>query len=302
MGNRFGRGLIGLLLIAWGLNAIGANIDFGLIMLIGGLILMFALLNSGQSAATRQRRADPRRVDPFAVEEDYSLREAAQKAAQEAAPATRQARTDRAAPVASRGSRMHRVAARAVRRAGHDPDALAVAPVDIGVLAYESREATPTLYRETRLPEDAAYIRPFMLLRSPRRARGMIRFELVDGQGAVRFVDETEWELKAGETFVYPATWLPTERIEDYSGEWTLRVYAADTLLAVHDFTWWDSGGGELRRYLTGDGEISDDLLEELSGARVERLSLDELLDEQSGVIIDEDPAADAAARRNARR
>lgn len=294
MGNRLGRGLIGLLLIAWSLNAIGVNIDFGLIMLIGGLILMFALLSGEQSASTRQRRADPRRVDPFAVEEDYSLREAA--------PAARRAKTDRAAPVASRGSRMHRVAARAVRKAGHDPDALAVAPVDIGVLAYESREATPTLYRETRLPEDVAYIRPFMLLRSPRRARGMIRFELVDGQGAVRFVDETEWELKAGETFVYPATWLPTERIEDYSGEWTLRVYAADTLLAVHDFAWWDSGGGELRRYLTGDGEISDDLLEELSGARVERLSLDQLLDEQPGVIIEEDPAADAAARRNAQR
>lgn len=298
MGNRLGRGLIGLLLIAWGLNAIGANIDFGLIMLIGGLILMFALLSGEQAASTRQQRADSRRVDPFAVEEDYSRR----GAAQEAAPSPRRAKSDRAAPVASRGSRMHRVAARAVRKAGHDPDALAVAPVDIGVLAYESREATPTLYRETRLPEDAAYIRPFMLLRSPRRARGLIRFELLDGQGGVRFVDETEWELKAGETFVYPATWLPTERIEDCSGEWVLRVYAADMLLAVHDFAWWDSGGGELRRYLTGDGEISDDLLEELSGARVERLSLDELLDEQPGVIIEEDSAADVAARRNARR
>ncbi len=282
-GNRLGRSLIGLLLIIWALNMIGAHIDFGLIMLIGGLILMFTLLRGSQTATFTGRRADP-----FAVEEDYALEE------------TMSAAPRRATTPARRANRMHRVAARAVRKAGQDPDTLAVAPVDIGVLAYQSREATPTLYRETRLPEEAAYIRPFMLLRSPRRARGKIRFELLDGQGVLRFVDETEWELKAGETFVYPATWLPTDRIEDFGGEWTLRVSAAGTLLAVHEFAWRDSGGGELRRYLTGDGEISDDLLEELSGARVERLSLDELLDDQSGVVVEEDPAAEAAARRAA--
>jgi len=290
MGSRWGRGLIGLMLIAWGLSAFGISIDFGLILLIGGLFLLWAMMRASQAASFSSRRADPRRADPFAVEEDY--------APEETSPAARWRAGGGARAAASRASRMHRVAAQAVRRAGQNPDTLAVAPVDIGVLAYESREATPTLYRETRLPEDAAYIRPFMLLRSPRRARGRIRFELLDGQGALRFVDETEWELKAGETFVYPATWLPADRIEDFGGEWTLRVYAAETLLAAHEFAWWDSGGGDLRRYLTGDGEISDDLLEGLSGTHVERLSLDDLLDDQPGVVVEEDPLAEAAARR----
>jgi len=278
MGSRWGRGLIGLMLIAWGLSAFGISIDFGLILLVGGLFLLWAMMRASQAASFSSRRADP-----FAVEEDY--------AQEETAPAARRR-------AGGGASRMHRVAAQAVRRAGQDPATLAVAPVDIGVLAYESREATPTLYRETRLPEDAAYIRPFMLLRSPRRARGKIRFELLDGQGALRFVDETEWELKAGETFVYPATWLPADRIEDFGGEWTLRVYAAETLLAAHEFAWWDAGVGDLRRYLTGDGEISDDLLEGLSGTHVERLSLDDLLDDQPGVVVEEDPLAEAAARR----
>ena len=141
-------------------------------------------------------------------------------------------------------------------------------------------------------------MRPFVVLRSPRRARGKIRFELVDGQGTRRFVDETSWELQAGETFVYPETWLPSRNIEQFDGEWKLRVSAAGTLLAEHEFEWRDPGGGEFRTYFNGDGEISDDLLQELGHGRVERLSLDALLDDQEGGLIESDPEVEAAARR----
>jgi hypothetical protein len=168
--------------------------------------------------------------------------------------------------------------------------------VDVGVLAY-GEEDIPTLYRETKLPDEANYVRPFVILRAPRRAQGKIRFELIDGQGTRRFVDETPWELKAGETFVYPSTWLPTTRIEDYSGDWTLRVYAAGMLLARHYFEWRDQGGGEFRGLLDGDGEINKALAREINKTRMERVSLDDLLEDQDG-IIEFDPEVEAAARR----
>jgi hypothetical protein len=194
---------------------------------------------------------------------------------------------------------MHRLAVQAGQRAGLDPRDLAVTPVDLGVLVY-GEEDVPTLYRESKLPPDAAYVRPFVVLRSPRRARGKIRFELIDGQGTRRFIDETPWELKAGETFVYPSTWLPTHKIEDFAGDWKLRVFAAGTLLAVHELSWRDPGGGEFRRYLNGDGEISDDLVQELRQVHMDRLSLDDLLEDQDGVI-EFDPEVEAAAKRNER-
>ena len=130
-----------------------------------------------------------------------------------------------------------------------------VVPVDVGILAYENQGETPALFRESRLPDEAEYIRPFIVMRSPRHARGTIRFELVDGDGDLMFVDETPWELKEGDTFIYPSTWLPMRRVADIGGEWQLRISAAGTMLAVHEFMWRNEGGGTFRAYLNGDGE-----------------------------------------------
>ncbi len=303
MGNKAGRALLGFLLIMIGLSAFN-DFPFGLIMLVGGLFLLGALMSRAQ---TTQGEAAP--VGDFArairdeISEafsstDFSLEDSSEPAQRRGGSTRRSAGAKPRSPARQPG-RMHRVAAKAVRKAGQDPAALVVAPVDVGVLVYEDRSATPTLYRETRLPDESEFIRPFTLLRSPRHARGTIRFELVDGAGNRRFVDESDWELKAGETFVYPPTWLPMRTVDDLGGEWTMRIYAANMLLAEHEFMWRDLGGGEFRQYLTGDGEISEDLAEEITGARLGRLSLDDLLDDQEGGVIELDPEAEAAARRH---
>ena len=321
MGNKLGRAILGLMLIAFGLNAIGIEFEFGLILLVGGLIMLGVMMNAAQTSGSSSSGGarTGRGEDPFArasgsmrrhLEEtfadmDFSLA-SEQEQAQRQGGSTGQRRAQTSAkrqPTGNSGARqpgrMHRVAVKAVKKAGQDPKTLVVAPVDVGVLVYEDRSATPTLYRETRLPDEAEFIRPFTLVRSPQAARGSIRFELIDGNGEQRFVDESEWELKAGETFVYPPTWLPMRMVDDFSGEWTMRIYAANMLLAEHEFMWRDFGGGEFRQFLNGDGEINEKLAEEVSSARLGRLSLEDLLDDQEGGVIELDPEAEAAARRN---
>lgn len=290
--SRLGRAIIGLLLVMWGLGAMGIDVPFGLFMLAAGLLFLGALARSGQWSSSQSRSTRRRSMSNV----DFSLSGAEDKTRRGGTTRTR--RQASSSQAAARRRSVHRVAAKAVRKAGLNPREMPVAPVDIGVLVYDDAQGTPTLYRETRLPEEAEYLRPFVLLRSPRRAKGTIRFELVDGDGSMRFVDETPWELRAGETFVYPHTWLPMHKIDDLSGEWQLRVSAAGMLLAVHEFMWWDEGGGDFRAYLTGDGEISDDLIDELSGLQGERLSLDALLDDQEGGVIEYDPEAEEAAQR----
>jgi len=308
-----GRSALALGLIVLGLMMLSGNSLFGLMLLVGGLLFLGALLNQGDwSAWPRQiqeqlsawfdqaqteGRSEPRQRSPERARARIAERQrAGQDPFAPEAPATRRSS---ATPGGRATGQMHRLAVQAVQRAGLDPRNLAVTPVELGVLVY-GEEDVPTLYRESKLPPDAGYVRPFVVLRSPRRARGKIRFELVDGQGTRRFIDETPWELKEGETFVYPSTWLPTHKIEDFDGDWKLRVFAAGTLLAVHELTWRDPGGGEFRRYLNGDGEISDDLVQELRQVHMDRLSLDDLLEDQDGVI-EFDPEVEAAAKRNER-
>ncbi|MBN2472604.1 MAG: hypothetical protein JXN59_17905 [Anaerolineae bacterium] len=302
MGNKAGRALLGFLLIMIGLSAFN-DFPFGLLMFVGGLTLLVAMMSRAQ---TTQGEAAPIGAFARAIRDEISEAFASENFALEESSDPPQRRGGSTRPsagakarAARKPGRMHRVAAKAVRQAGQDPASLVVAPVDVGVLAYENRSATPTLYRETHLPDEAEFIRPFTLLRSPRHARGTIRFELIDGDGNRRFVDESDWELKAGETFVYPPTWLPMRTVDDLGGEWTMRVYAANTLLAAHEFMWRDLGGGEFRQYLTGDGEISENLAEEITSTRLGRLSLDDLLDDQEGGVIELDPEAEAAARRH---
>ncbi len=191
---------------------------------------------------------------------------------------------------------MHPIAIEAMQRAGQNPAALAVPPVDVGLLAYDSNSREPAVFREERIPDDAGYVRPFAVFRSPRRARGKIRFEMLDGSGVRRFIDVSEWTLNSGDTFVYAQSWLPVRNLQSLDGTWTLRLYGAGTLLAEHEFRWRNPGGGELRADLTGDGEIKGDPLQEIR-ERHRRLSLDDLLEDQEGGLVESDPEIEAAAR-----
>lgn len=311
-GARIGRYIVGFILLAIGLSWLMSNM-FGVIMFVVGMALLVMLANSAYWGGVRDTVSQT--IDE--VSEAFSSVETAERpsrsrnrraverrrAPRQSAAAERERRQAAASQAKAAGrphGRMHRIAAEAVQRAGQTPDDLTVAPVDIGILVYENEYDTPHLYRETRLPEEVEFVRPFTVLRSPQRARGKIRFELVDGMGTRRFIDETPWELKKGETFVYPDTWLPLENVDDIDGDWKFRIYAAGMLLAEHDFLWHDIGGGDFRGFIDGDGEISDELIDGLSGTNLGRLSLEDLLDEQEGGLIEFDEEAAAADRRNA--
>lgn len=261
---QLGRAIVGLILIAIGLSMLRPGMMMGMVLFAVGVAVLFALLS--RAAATMpawSARRSPRRARPQGQEEP-------------------------------RGQ-TYRVAERAIRRAGQDPADLTVRPVDVGLLVYQGGE--PTVYREARLPMEAEHVRPFAVLRSPRRARGKVRFELRDAGGTRRFIDETVSELQPGDNFLYPETWLPLRNVDAPGGEWELRVYGAGVLLAAHAFRWQDAGGGAFRAYLTEEGELTEELRQELARARLERLSLDELLEEQDGGLLNLEAAEKTTPR-----
>ncbi len=149
---------------------------------------------------------------------------------------------------------------------------------DLGVLLYGPTKK-PTIYRESALPDNITHVRPFVLVWVDQSGNHFLRFELRDGDGVTRLVDAAIVSLEEGETFTPSESWLPLGDGLTFDSSWTLFVYQGDDILAVQDFEA-DAGGGELRAYLDGDGEIRDDLLAALEAASDEQVSLDELLGE----------------------
>ncbi|MBN1966563.1 MAG: hypothetical protein JW910_18065 [Anaerolineae bacterium] len=303
-GQDIGRTILGVILLIAGLSALGLNGSvIGWLFFIGGLAFLGALL-SGRINAEEITSFLGITQSPEEAQARAEAREAARAEARQRAQLARERVRDRiaqnqeVAQTPPARPRLHRTAVRAMQRAGHDPVESPVRLADVGLLVYDGSDA-PYVEREDRLPVEADYVRPFMVLRSPQAAQGKIRFELIDGDGVRRFIDETPWRFQAGETFVYPQTWLPLRNLEAFGGNWTLRVYAAGTLIGAHEFRWRDPGGGEFREYIDGDGEFTDQLYDEFKKVRLHRLSLEDLLAEQEGGVVERDPEVEAAARRH---
>src|SRR5690606_29061651 len=123
----------------------------------------------------------------------------------------------------------------AVAAAGHEPEDLALLPVDIGFLAYTSG-SRPVVHREAPIPDTVDYIQPYVELTLERPAAGTLRFEIVDSEGEIRYVREERRQLKAGRTPVIPETRMPVGDFLYTDDAWALRVYAANTLIAEHHF------------------------------------------------------------------
>jgi len=168
----------------------------------------------------------------------------------------------------------------AMRRAGYQGGAEHVQLTDIGLLAYRQTDE-PKLVRYGDVLLDTRYLRPFVELALPFSAAGVVRFELVDSDGRVRYVDETRYHLKRGINTLLPNTWLPLEGKEIDPGRWMLRVLAGETLLGVHIFGWRAVGGGSIQRYTESDGEISPELLRAMQSRPRAAVSLSELLADQ---------------------
>ncbi len=171
------------------------------------------------------------------------------------------------------------VAQKAMNRAGYQSGDAYARVVDLGMLAYRQSDE-PRIVRSGAVWTDTEYVRPFVDLWLPHRARGKVRFELVDAAQRLRYADEAGYDLDRGKNTLLPQTWLPIRGRAADGDQWNLRVIAGETLLAVHDFGW-QSPGGEIKQYMVSDGEISPELLHALSDERGKKMSLSDLLSDQ---------------------
>ena len=175
------------------------------------------------------------------------------------------------------GERVYRHALEAVTRAGLDPDEVQVLAVDIGMMAF-SEDKEPVVFRTWTLPDDVDYVQPFVEVRLPTNANGLVKFEITDSAGDVVFVHEDNFNLTRGRNFLTPAARLPIHDQREMDGRWHLRVTADDVLLAVHRFEFTEATGAAIRRHIGEDGEINTELRAVMAESRLPKMSLDDLL------------------------
>jgi hypothetical protein len=301
-----------ILLLVFGLIMI-ANPNMWWLMFIIGPMVTNSMRNQGsaEERADRERQREQRRIDDVRRNEPNWSNRRRRTVADE----MRRQRTANRGRSTGNGSRVYENpttsaparratpaarqsdaeplshAAEAVAAAGHAPEDLALLPVDIGFLAYTSG-SRPVVHREAPIPDTVDYIQPYIELSLERPAAGTLRFEIVDSEGDVHYVREERRQLKAGRTPVIPETRMPVGDFLYTSDDWSLRVYAANTLIAEHHFGWVDPDvAPALREHLAEDGELSADLEVLVEQASLQPMSLDELLG-------DEAPPARAAGRR----
>lgn len=172
---------------------------------------------------------------------------------------------------------VYRHALESVERAGLDPDEVQVLVVDIGVMAFKEDDE-PIVFRTWSLPDDVDYIQPFVQLRLPSKAAGLINFEILDAAGNLVFTSEIDQQLERGRNFVSPAARLPIHDQREMNGVWRMRVSADGVLLADHRFEFSEATNAAIRRHIGEDGEINTELRAVMQESRLPKMSLDELL------------------------
>jgi hypothetical protein len=178
------------------------------------------------------------------------------------------------------GSEAARLAMQRADYAGADETEY-VQVLDIGLLAYRHTN-DPKLVRYGDVLMDTHHLRPFVELWLPYRARGTVRFEMVDGEGRLRYADESAYDLVRGPNTLLPNTWLPLREKTVMPGQWRLRVLANNALLASHVFGWRQVGGGVIQEFVAADGEMSATLIQALERRQASQaMSLNDLLADQ---------------------
>lgn len=233
------------------------NASAFVVLILLGLLFLVRQFDNNQVSSSSRSDYD------YDYDYDYSSSRSQQRP-------TRQAQSD---PV-------YRHALEAVQRAGHDPDAMQVLTVDIGVMAFKDTDE-PTVFRTWSLPDDVDYIQPFVQLRLPSKATGHVKFEVVDASGKTVFVHEDVHNLERGRNFVMPAARLPIHDETDFNGKWGLRISADGVLLSEHRFEFSEATNAAIRRHIGEDGEINTELRAVMAESRLPKMSLDELLEYQ---------------------
>lgn len=244
----------------------------GLLFLVGmvegqsGFLVLLLIL--GALYAFRQREETEQTARYQREARDYVAREVAPR---EKAQATAE-------------KKVHRHAVDAVRRAGLDPDALQVLPVDIGLLSFHG-DGNPVIHRKYPVDDDVDYIQPFVQLRVPVTAAGRVKFEVIDDMGQRVFVHEDNYQLERGRNLIIPAARLPIHDEQEMNGGWRVQISADGVLLARHLFEWRETDEGTadspFREHLAEDGEIGSELRAVLADSRLDQMSLDDLLAHQ---------------------
>ena len=274
MGNnrRFSEIILGLFLLFLGLSAIveGGSIFMTFLVLAGIFMLVRRFDNEREEDRSRERpRERSRRV------------EVPDRSGDQREPSTESTR-----------KRIYQHALEAVEAAGHDPETVKVLATDVGIMAFKD-DSDPVVHRTRDVYDDVDYIQPYVQLRLPTVAVGLIRFEIVDQDGDIVFVHEERHQLERGRNLITPAARLPVHDGLLMNGAWALRVSADGMLLAVHEFGWQESQSKTVRRHLTEDGEISTELRAAMAENRLQTMSLDDLLEFQ-----DDETDADAPAQQ----
>lgn len=183
-------------------------------------------------------------------------------------------------PRPAHAEQVHKHALDAVRTAGLNPDSIQVLPVDLGFLTFRG-DSNPIIHRTVSLADDSDYIQPFVQLRVPVMAQGRIKFEMFDGAGNKIYAHEDQYQLERGRNLIIPATRLPIHDEQDMDGRWSLRISADNTVLAEHRVSWAETESDEFRRYLSDDGEISNEIRAMVVDNSLQNMSLDDLLAHQ---------------------
>jgi hypothetical protein len=253
--NRFWQVMIGLFLLLIGLGVVASEAVPALFMIaLGGYLLWRQFENNNHSSS-------------FSASDqgyEYDFDETPSEIRQSGA------------------EKVYAHALKAVERAGLNPDEVRVLPVDVGIMAFKG-DLDPVVYRSQPILDDVDYIQPFVQLRLPTKAVGRIKFEILDSDGQVLFIREENKQLERGRNLLTPAARLPIHDAQAMNKDWRLRISADGMILATHTFGWQESDTRRVRRHLTEDGEISNELRATLAENRLQKMSLDELLSYQDG-------------------
>jgi hypothetical protein len=170
---------------------------------------------------------------------------------------------------------------RALDRAQTFDNDLDVDLLDIGLFVYEADDSHPKIFRLGEVPDNSSHIRPFIVLEpvtgtDDNRQPMIIRFNLLDGNGQLRYTSRSRYRLKSQPNFVTPSTWLPLKDMKT-DGSWSLQINIGDgPPIAIHEFRWF-AVGGALRAQFDGDGELDERTLN-LMQHPTKGLALDDLL------------------------
>jgi len=266
---RFGEIILGLILLMVALSAIGGDQFLPLLLGLGGLYLLARQVRRSHFSASERESRKPR--ESLDAEEDFIP--------QPPRALNRRAVFD------------------AVRRSGLDPTETHVLPIDVGVMAF-SGDGDPVIYRTRPVPDDVDYLQPFVQLRLPTRAHGRIRFEIIDSDGQTLFVRQEDHEFERGRNLITPAARLPIHDAHAMMGAWQLRISADDVLIADHRFEWQEDARKVIRRHLTEDGELSSEVRAMVAENRLQRMSLDELLEQPRQTQEMQSSDADGASQQ----